>query len=63
MNRCLNAAGTQGSRGIISDEAFYLRTSDYKCGCAIGSCSSQSGSTGDYISYRIIHSGELSGIF
>ena len=52
-NRCTAAAGSPGSskRGNIGTQAFYIRTSDNKCGCSQGACSSHSGS--GYHSYRI----------
>ena len=54
----------KGSKGIISNEAFYLRTKKNKntCACFSGPCDSQTSSP-DYTSYSITPSEESSGIF
>jgi len=49
MNRCLSAV----SPGLIEGHAFYVRTSDSKCGCSTGLCLSTKRSSTGYTSYRI----------
>ena len=49
MNRCLDA-----SDGAISDQAFFVRTSDKKCACSSGSCDELIASETGYTSFRIV---------
>jgi hypothetical protein len=46
MNRCLDA--------YPDSQAFYIRTSDNKCGCSSGQCQSTSGTATSYTSYKIV---------
>ena len=59
MNRRVSAAeqnfhGTQSSgNNKISDQAFYVRTSDERCGCSSGQCYERQIGDEDYTSYFI----------
>lgn len=46
MNRCLDA--------YPDSKAFYIRTSDNKCGCSSGQCQSTKGTATSYTSYKIV---------
>jgi hypothetical protein len=48
MNRCLST-----SKASIARNAFYVRSSDQKCACSEGCCSSRTGGSSGYTSYRI----------
>ena len=59
MNRCVDASeqsfdDTQYSgNNKISDIAFYVRTSDERCGCSSGPCQERQIRDNDYMSYFI----------
>ena len=59
MNRCVyateqNFVGTQSSgNNKIGNQAFYVRTSDERCGCSSGQCHERKIGDKDYTSYFI----------